>query len=599
MRLTSLKSIGCVLNQRVAARRIATTALSLVGVAAPLNADVFNALSFADAPRAEIPRRALETSRLPAPPVAESPDVPRELDRLEFQFREAQKLGSDRLDELTPLVRELLENVRSLEMKTLSDESAERAASLGARLEEFQRLLVENADFFETLAQLDAASLNADETRRFFASFLSQNGDASTLNPDFNETSERLKDEGASSTVATFREELERAAASFDALRTLEVWNGFVEENGEALERFYVAPEIAETALDFISQNVDKQGLPREFKVFAQRADEWRFSARNRVAVQRKILLALEEELATKYWTFAAAPDKIYYLKRPPRPGRNAFVSDAQGTLGVVEIPATAPETLSDVSTQHLFLQELANEARSIPESLRSEDAARWYAAWSDFLSRLQTTDALDPLVRFRLLRSATSTLADADFYFARRLAPALRMLTVPRLESADVFQTESVETQELRRLAKTRIDFLPKDRLVVDKTTAQLDAQTPKFSFVYRRVGWLDRDFSGAWRRRGPETLSLPVGDLYVLLPATDDATNDVATVYGDASVSEKSPASFRWLKIGFSDGRRTTLEFAAPDVCRGAIVLCRSRVDSSAPPVARQGELERILRR
>ncbi|MBR4977103.1 MAG: hypothetical protein IKY61_08600, partial [Thermoguttaceae bacterium] len=310
-------------------------------------------------------------------------------------------------------------------------------------------------------------------------------------------------------------------------MQTLERWNAFVETNGSGLERFYVAPNDAENALSFISQVRQRQGLPTEFKILERRAAEWRFTSLNRVAIQRKIILALESELTAKYWTFAAAPDQIYYLPQPPRSGRNVCFADAQGARSYVDIPANAPETASTDSTQRLFLQSLANEARSIPETLRADDPARWYAAWSAVLLRLQTTEELDPLVKFRLLQSVAQTLSDGDYYFAQRLAPTLRMLNVPRLSSIDaldVFQSESVSLQELRSLARSRIAFLPADRLTVDKTTEELDAQTERFTFVYRRVGWLDRDFSGAWRCRRPENAPLPVGDLYVLLLETNN---------------------------------------------------------------------------
>ncbi|MBQ9126529.1 MAG: hypothetical protein IJY15_02070, partial [Thermoguttaceae bacterium] len=457
----------------------------------------------------------------------------------------------------------------------------------------------DSSDFFRRLAKLDAASLNAEETRSFFAAFLEQETANAHSTLYFNDVSNSSDDVGA------YRTELHCVAASLDALKTLETWNAFVDENGGKLERFYVEASTAENALNFIAQSENRQGLPKERQALERRADEWRFASLNRVAIQRKILLALEAEFATKYWTFAPTPDQIYYLQQPPRPGRNVCFVDAQGALGAVDVPENAPETKSSESTQRLFLQSLASDAQAIPETLRADDAARGYAAWSAFLSRLQTTDRLDPLVQFRLLHSVVSILSSGDFYFAQRLAPTARMLAVPALvgdDAFDIFQAENLKTQELRRLAKTRVAFLPTDRLTVDKTTAQLDAQTERFSFVYRQIGWLDRDFSGAWRCRRPENAPLPVGELYVLLVEGNDATSGNPTSYKhrsyNANDSVKSAPRFRWLKIGASDGRKITLEFAAPNVCRGSIVLCRSRVGASEP-VAERGALERIMRR
>ncbi|MBR5244007.1 MAG: hypothetical protein IKW13_07220 [Thermoguttaceae bacterium] len=529
-----------------------------------------------------------------------------ELAQLEFRFQEAQKIGSERLAELAPQIVELLDAARlfATQAETVADaQLAERARTLVSQLVEFQRFISATSVFFHRLAKLDAASLNEKETRDFFASFLLQRDFSNSATPYYSKVSSSSNSPNA--TFAAYRAEFNRVAASFDALQTLERWNAFVETNGSGLERFYVAPNDAENALSFISQVSQRQGLPTEFKILERRAAEWRFTSLNRVAIQRKIILALESELTAKYWTFAAAPDQIYYLPQPPRSGRNVCFADAQGARSYVDIPANAPETASTDSTQRLFLQSLANEARSIPETLRADDPARWYAAWSAVLLRLQTTEELDPLVKFRLLQSVAQTLSDGDYYFAQRLAPTLRMLNVPRLSSIDaldVFQSESVSLQELRSLARSRIAFLPADRLTVDKTTEELDAQTERFTFVYRRVGWLDRDFSGAWRCRRPENAPLPVGDLYVLLVDVNDATGDKPTtsnvdLHNDAQRLEQTPR-LRWLKIGSSDGRQTTLKFATSNVCRGSIVLCRSRV-GAAEPVAEIGELERLLRR
>ncbi len=546
-----------------------------------------------------------------------SDELERELAQIEFQFQEARKIGSERLDRLTAQIDVLLDAARPLAARpSANSELAKRAETLVAQLQSFQRFINDSTVFFQRLAKLDAASLSVEETRSFFTSFLAENAPTDALTSPFSDVSNATVHDGALASDASnadgvpsldaYQTELHCVAKSLDALQTLATWNAFVEANGAKLERFYVDAPTAENALHFIAQVDKRQGLPKEFQAFERRAVEWRFAALNRVAIQRKILLALETELATQYWTFAPTPDQIYYLRQPPRPGRNVCFVNAQGALGAVEVPERAPETQSSEPSQRLFLQSLASEARSIPETLRADDAARWYAAWSAFLSRLQTTDRLDPLVQFRLLHAVVSILSSGDFYFAQRLAPTSRMLNVPALVddgAFDVFQAENVETQALRRLAKTRVAFLPTDRLTVDKTTAQLDAQTERFSFVYRQIGWLDRDFSNAWRCRRPENAPLPVGELYVLLLDDVDVTNGSTSAYAERSSTFSQPAAtsatrWRWLKIGSSDGRKITLEFAAPDVCRGSIVLCRSRVGASEP-VAERGALERLMRR
>jgi len=618
-RLTAVNSTSCALTS-ICAKSARRAALATLGALLAFGSEIEfvaanapeKARSFAtqrlDPRRGGIPRRSSQPEHLQRLPsktssAVGSDEIERELAQLEFQFQETQKLGSERLERLTARLSVLLDSARRLATQSAANsELAQRAETLVERLETFRRFVDDSSDFFRRLAKLDAASLNAGETRSFFAAFLEKENPTDSLIPYFNDGS------NPSDAVAAYRKELHRVAASLDALETLETWNAFVETNGAQLERFYVEASSAEKALKFIAQTQNRQGLPQEYQALERRAEEWRFVSLNRVAIQRKILLALEAELATKYWTFAPTSDQIYYLQQPPRPGRNVCFVDAQGALGAVDVPENAPETKSSEPTQRLFLQSLASEAQAIPETLRAADAARWYAAWSAFLSRLQTTDRLDPLVQFRLLHSVVSTLASGDYYFAQRLAPTSRMLAVPALVGdgvLDVFQAENVKTQDLRRLAKVRIAFLPTDRLTVDKTTAQLDAQTERFSFAYRQIGWLDRDFSNAWRCRRPENAPLPVGELYVLLPDADDATTESSSVYVERSSTfpqraapSASSTRWRWLKIGSSDGRKITLEFAAPDVCRGSIVLCRSRVGASEP-VAERDALERLMRR
>ncbi|MBQ2789018.1 MAG: hypothetical protein IJE97_05220 [Thermoguttaceae bacterium] len=594
-RLTSAKSTRRLLlsSLNVVARRALASFFPLFLLANDAAFAVDGALR--DTPtQSQDARQPLLNNRLQQP-LESSQNIASELAQLEFQFQEARKTGSERVDDLTSQISDLLDKARNLatQAESRADEKlVEQAETFVSQVEEFQRFLNATSVFFRRLAELDAASLDEKATRSFFESFLERPVAAHSSTPYFNEVSD--SSDSLAATLATYRAELNRASASLNALQTIENWNDFIEVRGSLLERFYVAPDAAENALEFISQLRYRQGLPKEYRILERRAAEWRFTSLNRVAIQRKILLALEAETATKYWTFAATPDRVYYLPQPPRPGRNVCFADAQGARAFVDIPAQAPETSTSTSAQRVFLQELENEARAIPETLRADDAARWYAAWSAFLSRLQTADALDPLVQFRLLHSVATILSTGDYHFAQRLAPTLRMLDIPRLADADaldVFKTENTELQSLRNLARSRIAFLPTDRLTVDKTTEQLDAQTERFSFVYRRVGWLDRDFSGAWRCRRPESAPLPVGDLYVLLLDENAPTNDVST-------TSASSSRFRWLKIGSSDGRQTTLKFAAPNVSLGSIVLCRSRIGSTAP-IAERGELERLLRR
>lgn len=538
------------------------------------------ALPFAVDASAETPQRvnsqpvAQSEKTTPEPTAAErDAETRRRLNQLEFQFETLKRSEINRaarlLEELAPLLTEAAELA---ETPTDDARLAENARNFLTQLEKFQALIDGSRLFFQTLESFDAASVDGAATRDFLTRF-------EILAP---------ATEFEPPEIADFRRDLASVAKTLDALAAVDDWNAFVDENGAALERFFVDAELAETALRFLSQNETRQGVPLEIAALKRRVPEWRFAAQNRVAARRKIVLALTAELETPYWTFAKSPDEIFYLKRPPRAGRNELIADALGRAGTVEIPENAPETRTENVAQRVELQELKSLAEQIPESLRTVDVAGWYAAWSDFFKRLQTAETLDPIVQFRLLQKTARTLAASDFYFDRRFAPILRVLNAPEFANdVDERAAQSVETARLRRSARTRVAFLPNpdDYLKVDKTTERLDAGVEKFAFQYRRVGWLAQDFSGAWRLRSPDDITPFVGDLYVLR-ADENST-----------VSDAAPR-LRWLKIGTSDGRRATIQLAATNVWRGSVVFCRTRPDAKTA-VAPSNENRLFFRR
>ncbi|MBR5758677.1 MAG: hypothetical protein IKX88_08785, partial [Thermoguttaceae bacterium] len=445
-------------------------------------------------------------------------------------------------------------------------ELVEQARTVLKKIQSFQEMLAQNRDFFIQLKQFDQASLDPAESRVFFDRF---------------QTPENV-DEVASE-IAAYRNDFTKVANRLDQLETVDRWNGFVEQYGESLERFHVSQNAARKAIEFVSQHKSLSGMPQEFSGLIRRTPEWTFQLENVVPTQRKILLRLEAEIAQKYWTFSPSADKCYYLLAPPKPGLNDYVADAAGSVKQVEIPNNAEETRSSESKQTEFLLELSAIARSIPDDLQTQDSARWYSGWCEFLTRVQETNQLDSILQYVLMRDCAKLLASSDYFFQRRLEPILKMLNLPQLEegaSVDRFQTETQKLQKIRQLAKSRLDFLPKNHLVVDKTTAQLDAQVERVAFVYRRIGWLDRDFADEWKCRRPSDGELPEGDLYVSIP------------------SEENEQLSQWFKIGSSNGKRTTLKLATNNVPRGSIVFCRVSL-TQEKTIVKRASVERFFDR
>ncbi len=489
--------------------------------------------------------------------------------QLEFQLHEVKAKDIRDLETLIPTLEQLVEEGKRIRDDANPDQTKLAQTTLD-KVKDFQKTIVDNQDFFKRLQAFDDISLDEKQTRDFFSQMLGEAA-PSECAPE----------------VAAYRKEFEIASLSLDLLERVSQWNSFAESHYRQLDNFFVSVEPAQEAVDFLNQNINTPGIPQEIKTLQLRAPEWKYRISHSNPTQRKIVLLLEGEISQKYWTFSPSTEKFYYLPAPPKPGVNDYVADASGTLKQVEIPADAPATQTTESLQTEFLRKLSTHARKIPDSLQKEDIARWYEEWCSFLTELQQTDRLDPILQYVLFRDCAKILAEGDYYFARRLEPLVRMLNAPQLASeahVDRFQTDEPKLQHLRNLANSRIRFLPKNHLVVDKTTAQLNAQTEKIGYVYQRVGWLDRDFDNAWRLRRPDEVPIPSGDLFVIV-----STN----------ANEKFPQKeSAWYKIGTSNGRQATLKLASPDVPRGSIIFCRVSLHGDQKVVKRASE-ERFFRR
>lgn len=477
-----------------------------------------------------------------------------ELAQLEFAFQQTKEENADDANALLGALDAPL-NAVSAFVENAPEELADDANALLTRILALQAILRDGADFFMALRELDDASINPEATREFFRA--RPVVDASLDDPIF----------------LQYDADLKRVADVLDALQLVDDWNAFMQENGERLERFHAAKEDAAMGLAFIGATLGKPGAPEEAAVLAKRKAQWSFDAANDFPTQRKIVLMLESELRQQYWTYSPERNKIYYLPEAPKAGANRFVASAKGTVGTITIPADAPELAAEISPQKKALSDLAKLAWDIPDSLRNDDVALWYAKWAQFLRVIQESNDLDPILQYKYFKETALYLKASDYYFAAQLDPLLRVLNAPKLDeknSIDRFQTESQDIVALRDLALSRLSFLPKDHLNVNKTTEELNAKAPRFATLYNRVGWLDKSFNDKWILRRPADAEIPNGDLYVLYVDSD----------ADAP---------KWFKIGSADGKLITLNVASESIPRGSIVLCRVPMNAGTAVAAR----------
>lgn len=473
----------------------------------------------------------------------------RALNALESEFASLKKKDAPEVDEILGELAPLRE--KALELQNNIEESfVENVASFIAKLDALKDELERDRNFFRRLRAFDSSVANLDQLRLFLAP------DRANLDVDAAQNAPQGE------LAKAYNADFVAVSQTLELCAFLDQWNDFVQDSASKLEKFHVAPQDAQTAVDFVNGASNVKGAPEELKILRKRVPQWRYDAEHTLATQRKIVLMIETELRQKYWTYAPSKEKIYYLLEPPKAGGNQYVSSALGTVATVVIPESAPEIQQKVSPQKAFLDELAKLAWKIPDSLRETDIALWYAKWSEFMTKIQTTDALDPILQYAFLKETAQYLRASDYYFAQRLEPVLRVLNAPQLDdnpSIDRFQTESSKIAGLRALAKSRLEFLPKEHFKVDKTTEQLNSGVERFAALYPRVGWIDRNLNGEWILRTQDKTAIPVGDLYVVIPG---------------GVEAKNP---RWIKVGVSDGTNQTLAVVSESIPRGSIVFCR----------------------
>lgn len=471
------------------------------------------------------------------------------LNALENDFASLKKMDAPEVDKILDDLDVLRE--KALELHNAVDESfAKNVDSLIAQLDALKTELESDRNFFKRLRAFDSSVSDLEQLKLFLAP------DRANLDAD------PAQNVPQGELAKAYNVDLAVVSQTLDLCAFLDQWNDFVQDSGSKLEKFHVSAQDAKNAVDFVTAASKVKGAPEELKNLLKRLPQWRYDAEHVLATQRKIVLMIEGELRQKYWTYAPTKEKIYYLVEPPKAGENQYVASAQGALATVVIPESAPELQLKVSPQKAFLDELAKLAWKIPDSLRETDIAQWYANWCEFMTKIQTTDALDPILQYAFLKETAQYLRASDYYFAQRLEPVLRVLNAPQLDdnpSIDRFQTESSKIASLRALAKSRLEFLPKEYFKVDKTTEQLDEGVERFATLYPRVGWIDRNLNGEWILRAQDKTTIPAGELYVVTPGETET---------------KAP---RWIKVGVSDGTNQTLTVVSESIPRGSIVFCR----------------------
>jgi len=191
-----------------------------------------------------------------------------------------------------------------------------------------------------------------------------------------------------------------------------------------------------------------------------------------------------------------ANPKQRYYvLKQPMRSGdslRFTYVYNAAGERKTRALPA------STVTTGAAPQVELGAQLRSLMDELNDTN---WERTWFAVIQEIESDQAVDPLLRFDLLRLAVNAACDGSQPMTvgfRRHKEAFNRTEVNLF--ANWLDPESVEANDARQQARVEFRRMPSSTAAWQTTQQELNKLVQPPGEAYRWVGWLRRDLRDNW---------------------------------------------------------------------------------------------------
>lgn len=413
--------------------------------------------------------------------------------RLKNQAKDLQKiqkgLPDSVLEKLAPLVRNA-KDLTEIDVPELKPKRQEFVK----QLEDLQKLLEHNRPEYIALRTYDSVKGSPQETIDFI-NFFRKNF------PD-----------------SQYGQDLEVILALEQAMQTLDLWNEFVLKNGAKLDQFAIDSETASNALEFCRQYDLKKFPLSEWTILKSRQEE--FQAIHNVKTCQKITETFQFAGKTSYWICHRAPNQWLYLTAPPKIGANPCQTDLFGTEKTIIL---TEKELADIreARQTVLFRSLEKKTATIDDKIRTSDPGRWYSEWASIVVQIKNDELLDPIVKILYLKDICTILAASDYFFNQQLTPWIKVMnTSPFNSNVNWFDFEDPQTEKNRLNAKALLNFIDSGDLETVLSTAELNASVQPLAFVYRRVGWLDRDLTNKIFSRGEDLdrKDLPDGELFII---------------------------------------------------------------------------------
>lgn len=244
----------------------------------------------------------------------------------------------------------------------------------------------------------------------------------------------------------------------------------------------------------------------------------------------RSILLELEDEMrklrSRPLWLYYSEKDKArYYLTgKPTTGGGHKYLVNSQDLERTVIIPGSVSlDTIQEAP--HIQFAKLA--LRGLAQ-IDQPNGLSWTQTACILLQRLQDDTQMDPILRFRLLRSMIETFSTGDLSIHHGYDRHDSILSEEEPDlSANWLDPKSKDADYQRDLMSKVLSRLPSSQSAVDIALADEKAYKTRSISPLQRIGWAQKLPDGHWVCQ-TNMEELPDVELYTVRgTATEDGTH------------------------------------------------------------------------
>ena len=272
----------------------------------------------------------------------------------------------------------------------------------------------------------------------------------------------------------------------------------------------------------------------------------------------------------------SGSEDRQYYFRDKPHSNKGsssvawnfkAFVDfDLEDTKSVRFDQANIANTKLDMGTDGAFSFDWEAPQKKIADILVSranqiKQGGDWEREFAEALAIIHTEPHLEPLLEIQLLQIVADIAAKGSVFLQTALKPELKLLENPPVDfNANWIDPTDEDGKNARAQAELILSQVRDLKSILNKAVEERDAFEANLDKRLEWVGYLwKNEASGDWECRSADISSTPPGDLYVLIPPSDETDKSKMAIKRIGQVSRHATMQSISLTVSssFSPGR------------------------------------------